>query len=291
MPEFILFYDSNDEDAETMGKRRAGELNATAIPAGSVSDLKTQFQRLKDRGAKVDRMLFYAHGDPGGVKFGLGYLTAKILESDFAGAGFEQLFMPGARVFFPSCDLADVKAGCQWPTDACYKTDNGPVFLLSFAKTLLSRGGRVGASNTAGWGFPLWGSKIYHVNWLSETYYALVRLGGGNVRLASGSETDDPAFGSWKVEIGSKSWTYDFRTDGTLARFEPEDSSFWTWSAPSQAGPRGRWRLERDTLEIVWPDGAAESWERPLFTGFQTGVARLRGAEQSVYAQLIRSGG
>lgn len=290
MTTFIVFYDVNDEDVAAMGQRRAKELNAQAIGIRDVPKLKSELERLKKEGAKADRFLFYAHGDPGGVHFGLSVLTAGRIASEFSGQGFETVFLPGARVFFPSCDLGAVKAGCESVAQACYLTDNGLVFLIKFAEVFLSRGGRVGATDTTGIGFfpTLFGSTVYHLNYASETTYALASP-GGRVRLASGAEIDDIGGTSWKVDVGATSRTYEFRTDGSVARFDEADSSAWSWAPPSQEGASGRWRLERDSLEISWPDGVAESWERPLYTGFQTGASRARGQTRSLYASK-RSG-
>lgn len=70
MADFIIFYDSNHSSIGPMAKRRASELNATAITIDPVKKLSDEFERLKSTGVKVDRMLFYTHGDPGGVHFG-----------------------------------------------------------------------------------------------------------------------------------------------------------------------------------------------------------------------------
>src|SRR5262249_4617480 len=92
----IIFYDSNDSSIGPMAERRASELNATAIAIESVKKLSDEFQRLKSTGVKVDRMLFYTHGDPGGVHFGSGVLTAKRLDTEFGGKDCDFVFAPGA---------------------------------------------------------------------------------------------------------------------------------------------------------------------------------------------------
>jgi len=287
MPEFIVFYDKNDGDIETMAKRRASELNARAIGVGSVTALGEEFQRLKTAGTKVDRMLFYTHGDPGGAKFGLGYLTTNRLRSEFTGKGFDLVFSPGARVFFPACDLADIKSGCEMPTEACFNTDNGAVFLLTFARIFLPRGGRVGGSTTKGIGFPVWGSKIFHFDFdfSDSTRYAIVSS-SGRLRLAHGFLVSDPAQTSWKVSLGPETRIYELRSNGAVERFN-DDESAWDWSGPSEAGPDGKWKLAGDTLEIAWPDGASESWDVPLYSDWQTGILHSKERKDSeIYAEL-----
>jgi len=85
------------------------KLNATAIAIDSVKKLSDEFERLKSTGVKVDRMLFYTHGDPGGVHFGTSVLTAKRFGGEFGGKNLTSFFCLTPTVSFRLAILDQLK--------------------------------------------------------------------------------------------------------------------------------------------------------------------------------------
>jgi len=101
-------------------------------------------------------------------------------------------------------------------------------------------------------GISIMGIKNDHLNYASETTYAIAGP-GGRTRLASGPPISNPAGTSWKVSLGSDNRISEFNSDGSAGRFN-NGTSWWDWSGPSSDGPKGRWKRGRDVLEINWPE-------------------------------------
>ncbi len=261
MANFILIYDTDDDATNELGPKAAAHLGAQAIGVDSIGKLNSELSRLKSAGARIDRMLFYTHGAPGSLALGTSFLTANDIRSEFAGKGFEDLFTPGAHVFLPGCEIAAVKEGCG-PSSACWDTDNGLVFLLTFAKTFLFKGG----GRVAGWdsngraGFLFPEPKMYHL--VGEVYYAYINKGGTRSRIAAGRERSSPE-GVWEVSLSNDNQkrVYVF-TDNTQVRYE----------FASGKDARGTWKMQGDWLRIAWEWGGSDIWDLPLYDRYQTGI-------------------
>jgi hypothetical protein len=276
MGNFFLIHDTRDSDLATMGPKRANEVGATAIGVNGVDALKAELSRLKKAGALIDQLLFYTHGNAGAIQFGNNHLTAGRILSEFAGNGFEDLFMPGAHIFFDGCNVATTKSGCSVP-ESCAMTDNGPVFLMTVAKTFLFKGGgRAGGWTSSGIGFPfLGGTKIWHP--LGHRVYVYVNKGGA-LRLAIGDEFSTLGFTVWKVWNGMEYFYYSFLNDGRVfwCTEDEYDKPFAAWQKVkdlTDADRRGKWRLDSGSLQIQWVSVGSETWDLPLFTQYQTGIA------------------
>jgi hypothetical protein len=261
MANFVLIYDTFDDVTKELGPKAAAHHGAQAIGVDSIGKLKAELSRLKSAGGRIDQMLVYTHGAPGALILGTDWVNANSIRNHLGGNGFEDLFTPGARVFLPGCEIAAVKAGCG-PSSACWNTDNGLDFLLTFAKTLLFKGGgRVGGWDSAGRsGFLFPEPKMYHL--VGEVYYAYINQGGTRSRIAAGRERSSPE-GVWEVSVSndSRKRLYVFTKDAQVR-----------YKFASGKDARGTWKMQGDWLRIAWEWGGSDTWDLPLYDRYQTGI-------------------
>lgn len=279
MGDYILIYDSSKDDTTDIAHNRAPEVGAKAIGVDSVSALKTELTRLKDSGVRIDRLLFYTHGEPGTIFFGTDTLLSTNVASEFAGNGFEDLFLPHARINFDGCNVASVKEGCEVGKN-CSKTDNGTVFLTSVAKTFLFKGGgRAVGWTSNGFGFPSLGGSVMH-HFSGTAVHIFVSKGGSRTRIGVGRVEMWSPLGWWEVKIVQKTFYYRFQSP---AKVIYNDSFRSEYSTPTG---KGVWKMDNDGVKIAWESGETEIWDTPLFAEYQTGTAMdLAGFDLSVIAR------
>jgi hypothetical protein len=267
MAEYVYIYSTGEtpgyKEPNWTGPRRAAELGARGIGVASVADLKAALRQLKTDGVTASQMQFDTHGSPGTAWFGADPFNASVIQSQFVGNGFEDLFSPGARVFFSGCNIAD-NNGCS--AGACPVGDVGRNFLMTFAKTFLFKaGGRVGASTSLG--LPTlapWTNKVFHL-W-GDTIYAYINRGGTRVRIAVGTPLSSPA-GDWKVSADGAEYLYCFYENPNTVWWDNYNRSLL---ASGNKG-EGTWDLQGDWLHIAWKSGTSETWDLPLFNKEQWG--------------------
>jgi hypothetical protein len=260
MAETVIIYTSNDSDLAKMGPRRAEELGVRAIGVRGTNELLKALSELRDSRVLIGRLLFYTHGDAGGVSFPDSLVQARHLPSDYVGKGFENLFAPDAEIIFYGCWIAGTKPGCE--TGKCSVTDNGPVFLTAVAKTFLFKaGGRVTAWKDEGWAYPSLGGSVIHHN-AKDAVYVYINRGGTRTRLAAGVQIRSFAGLMWDVGVKSNDEKY-------LYSFGEQKV---TWITHNFLSGSGNWSLEPQYLRIAWDSGGEDRWDVPVFSGYETGV-------------------
>jgi hypothetical protein len=272
MANFVLIYDPNDSDFAKMGPEEAKKLGATPYGVRDVPDLKALFLKLK----QIDKMIVYTHGDPGSIIFGTSVLTARRLTSDFSGGGFESLFSPGALVLLYGCNVAAIKANCGLPA-ACSETENGVVFLRSFAQTFLKKGGRITGNTAKGIAIPMLSTTPRHPG--GTDVHAIVnpnQKAYGGVRMAIGDELSRPYDNNsdWKVWDGKEYFYYSFSPIGTGPTSATGQVS-WRNGFEDDNDDKdqlGTWSQDKDYLRIQW-QSEKENWDLPLFSDYQTGIS------------------
>jgi hypothetical protein len=226
MGDFVLIYDSYKSDTTRIAKNRAPEVGAKAIGVASIGELTKELTLLKNSGARIDRLLFYTHGEPGVIFLGTSVLTSTGVMTDLGGKGFEHLFLPDAQIYFDGCNIAAVKNGCE-VGKACSSTDNGAVFLTAVAKALLFKaGGRVVGWDSAGWGFSRFGGSVMH-HWNGTATHVFINKGGSRIRYAVGRQERSDPLGRWEVEIDKQIFYY---------RFDPPNKVGFTDRSKYRAG-------------------------------------------------------
>jgi len=282
MGDYVIIYDSYKSDTTRITKNRAPEVGAKAIGVASIGELERELTALLKSGAKIDRLLFYTHGEPGRILLGTSYLTPSGVYS-LAGKGFEHLFLPDARINFDGCNIAEVKKGCEVGT-ACASTDNGAVFLTAVAKTFLFKaGGRVVGWDSPGWGFSKFGGSVMH-HWNGTATYVFISKGGSQIRYAVGRQERPDPLGRWEVEIDKQIFYY---------RFDRPDKVGFTDRSKYRSGSsaplgKGTWKMGGTGLNIAWETGEKEIWDVPLFSDYQTGTAfDAVGFDLSVVARTV----
>jgi hypothetical protein len=282
MGDYVIIYDSYKDDTTRIAKNRAPEVGAKAIGVASIGELERELTALLKSGAKIDRLLFYTHGEPGVIFLGTSNLTSSGVYS-LAGKGFEHLFLPDARINFDGCNIAEVKKGCEVGT-ACANTDNGAVFLTAVAKTFLFKaGGRVVGWDSAGWGFSRFGGSVMH-HWNGNATHVFINNGGSQIRYAVGRQERPNPLGRWEVEVDKQIFYY---------RFDQPNKVGYTDKNKYRAGVstplgKGTWKMDGTGLNIAWETGEKEIWDVPLFSEYQTGTAfDTMGFDLSVVARTV----
>ena len=212
-----------------MGRRAASEWAVTGDrhrqhrPAGGGTDAAQK------SGARVDRMMFYTHGDPGGIQIGTSFLSVSGLRR-FAGKGFEDLFTPGADVSIPGCKVprpvARIGQGCA----------DSKMGRSSWRRSRRSSSSREGV-RVHGWDLNARGLPGIGVNYIrfwdgGNHWYAFIKKGESKSRLAMGNTLSTPV-GMWVIygtAVDSDCW---FTSDGKVRR-RPASSI--------RDGANGRWR-------------------------------------------------
>jgi hypothetical protein len=124
-------------------------------------------------------------------------------------------------------------------------------------------------------------AKVYHLN---TTYYVYISRGGGQVRLAAGNELKSPE-GDWHIPEGSDKWMYRFFPNGTV-RYQDENKFWGRINILDLEKTEGRWTREAAAVKVTWPSGTVETWELPLFDGYQPVTwNRFDGRVQSLTAK------
>lgn len=268
MSKCFLIYDP-EGDFATMGPKHAKGIGAAPQAIRGPQDLKSFFFAQTD----IDQLMFYTHGDPGRLSFKASSLAATDLREMFGAGGVDRLFAANARVYFIGCKVAAIHADCGLPA-ACAETDNGVVFMKTFAKLLFKRGGH--ASGFTDNGLAIWPSTTPMHN--GTEVHAIVNLNQrnyGGVRMAVGSELSKPYENNfaWKVWDGKEYFYCIFspRNGGTviwLTEDEYEDKS-----TPTDEERRAAWEFDGDSLRIEWST-ELETWDLPLFSIYQTGITK-----------------
>jgi hypothetical protein len=275
-----LVYDAMDDATADVGSKGASSRGYVPIPVKSTGQLKTALDELMSSKARIDELLFYTHGEPGTIFLGTSALMSQGVR-EFAGRGYEDLFAPGAEIFFSGCKVAAVKDGCDDALNDCYFTDNGAVFLQAVASTFLFKGGgRAGAYASTGFTIAWVADRsIHHADRVQ--YWAIVKPGNKNARLAIGKELSSPE-GLWRVYMDGNDYPlyYKFYADNTVEysrRLEAYSTSDWPgkdWNL-EDVQARGKWRLGADALRIAWDFGGADEWDVPLFSRYSPGKSGL----------------
>jgi hypothetical protein len=282
MAEYIYIYSDGEPGAygepSSTAPRRAAQLGATPYSARNVSELVDLFTQFTTRSLVIDRMVIETHGSPGALYFGSDTLDEARLAS-FRGRGFADLFAENSRIFLNGCNVAATGKDCSGTRCTIV---NGKAFLEAFARTFLSRaGGRVGASTSLGHVVPPVSAKVYHLN---TTYYVYISRGGAQVRLAAGNELKSPE-GDWHIPEGSDKWMYRFFANGTV-RYQDENKFWGRINILDLEKTEGRWTREAAAVKVTWPSGTIETWELPLFDGYQPVTwNRFDGRVQSLTAK------
>ena len=282
MAEFVHIYSDQDPgetgEPSTTAPKRAAQVGATAYEANDVTELLGLFEKFKARNAVIDRMVIETHGSPGALYFGESRWDANALAS-FAAKGFEELFAENARMFLNGCNIAAIGRDCNGKQ--CTTVD-GKAFLQDVERTFLFKGGgRVGASSSLGHVFPGFSSKVYH---LPNTYYAYINKGGSKVRLAGGTELATPE-GDWHIPEGNKTWLYRFLRNGEV-RYQDLNGLAGKLGVLSLDDNVGKWVREGGAIKVSWRSGTVETWELPLFDGYQPIVwKRFDGRVQPLIAK------
>jgi hypothetical protein len=240
--------------------------------------------------------MFFNHGAPGKQLFGSKPHQTQLDAVDFGGGtktgktlvslGLDNLFLPGAAIFFPNCKLVDF-SGCKAGNRCDPSQANGLLLMERIAKTFLVKGGRLGgydSSSFAAWGgldsFLTGGGNpltpVYRF-W-GDLYWCIIRR--GRIRFAIGRASMSPA-GNWYVVVGQYVFEYAFFEyafqNGIVTR------KAWNPGAVVHAAA-GNYVLKDGWLQITWPLGASESWELPLFEKHQTGIAKTNSGIVELYA-------
>ena len=277
----VMFWDATDSWLPDFAERLARELDVktektritrayTGFGISAIEELPTKFAELRDQGTSIHRMIVVTHGNPGKIRFASSYLFAEGIIKLLSGRGFENLFQPGARVEFQGCSLAKIPDGCY--LGDCALTENGLVFLDTFARTLLTNGGRVSAWDSTGYSFRIIGTGDHHFN--GSIHHIINKRGRRNTRYAIGSEEASPV-GWWTVSVNKTSYEYQF-FDTYTVKFRTigggeKGSGVWAWyngelSIRWSIGDR-RWSTPHGPLD------EKEVWDLPLFNKYQTGKA------------------
>ncbi|HEY1379253.1 MAG TPA: hypothetical protein VGF55_20795, partial [Gemmataceae bacterium] len=218
MNNIAVVYDSTNDVSTQAGKAVVDFFGAHDIGLSDPTELAPSLTQLKASGVRLRGLLFYNHGQPGGLIF---EAPSKVMRANditfhLAGKGLENLFLPGATILFPNCEVAAIEPGCDNLRAECAATDNGLVFLQTVAETLLFKsGGRVGGWDTQSH------VVLYHLDQLflghhlppfrfsGTLYWSIINRGGSLVRLAIGDELDSP-YGSWEVNVDRQLFDYRF---------------------------------------------------------------------------------
>jgi hypothetical protein len=291
MAQTVIIYDSTKDETIALGVGYVDRLGALGVPVKGLRDLKYQLEVLRFQGVRIDQLIFVTHGSPGTLYLGdTGFLMARNMPYEVGGKGFEDLFMPDTQVMFDGCNIAETEPGCEHRSGKtagrCSDMENGTVFLTTFVKTLLFKGGgRAGAWNSVGVAFGSFGTKIHH--WWGTVLFAFISAGGSRIRLAAGrSELDSPQ-GLWRVHGFGEPRYYWFEQDGRVG-WNSDILSYYRRDATGY----GTWQVQDDLLYVDWGSLVGrEWWDRPLFADYQTATASTEGGAYDLWAQEVRTYG
>jgi hypothetical protein len=153
-PEHLIIA-SPESYKDALNKADKNDPKAAVYSISSYAALEKLFRTFRYSGRKISKLEFDTHGFTGGIVLGNDGIMADQWRW-MKGKGYEQVFPPGARVFFSACNVAEGSDGID--------------FLIEFGKTFfLTKEGSVGASDSLGlgvsptaadWGL---GGKIYHL--------------------------------------------------------------------------------------------------------------------------------
>ena len=93
--------------------------------------LRDRMVSLLSQGKRFNSIVFTTHGAPGLIKLDDDIVDARTIQNVFANHGLERLLLPGSRVYFAGCNVADKEAGWNFLETAArvfFKGSGGTAF-------------------------------------------------------------------------------------------------------------------------------------------------------------------
>jgi hypothetical protein len=158
----------------------------------------------------------------------------------------------------------------------------GLEFVKEVARLFLSTGGgRASARSEFVLSAPIFTSEVFSFSGMDV--HALINKGGLKVRIGLGNELKSPE-GDWHIPEDGNKWMYRFFGNGTV-RYQDEKKFLGRMNILDLEKTEGRWTREAAAVKVTWPSGTIETWEFPLFDGYQPVTwNRFDGRVQSLIA-------
>jgi hypothetical protein len=269
MSKMFIFVKQRDDPLNLNLAAAAGRTGAVVFGVESLGDFEGTLQFQK-QDHSIQKLTIWSHGEPGvldfrGDRFDVGSIRR------FNGKGFADLFADDARVIFDGCQVG---AGAK-----------GRDFVSEFARVFLSTGGgRASARSEFVLSAPIFTSEVFSFSGVDV--HALINKGGLKVRIGLGNELKSPE-GDWHIPEGSDKWMYRFFANGTV-RYQDENKFLGQLNILNLEKTEGRWTREAAAVKVTWPSGTIETWELPLFDGYQPVTwNRFDGRVQSLIATKL----
>jgi hypothetical protein len=244
----------------------AGKTGAEVIGVERLDDFEGTLQSQR-QDHSIKKLTIWSHGEPGmldfrGDRFDVGAVRR------FNGKGFADLFADDARIIFDGCQVG---AGAK-----------GLEFVKEVARVFLSTGGgRASARSEFVLSAPTFTSEVFSFSGMDV--HALINKGGLKVRIGLGNELKSPE-GDWHIPEDGNKWMYRFFGNGTV-RYQDEKKFLGRMNILDLEKTEGRWTREAAAVKVTWPSGTVETWELPLFDGYQPVTwNRFDGRVQSLIA-------
>jgi hypothetical protein len=266
MKSLFIFVKQRDGVLNVNLAAAAGKTGAEVIGVERLDDFEGTLEFQK-QDHSIKKLTIWSHGEPGmldfrGDRFDVGAVRR------FNGKGFADLFADDARIIFDGCQVG---AGAK-----------GLEFVKEVARVFLSTGGgRVSARSEFVLSAPIFTSEVFSLGGLDV--HALINKGGLKLRIGLGNELKSPE-GDWHIREDSNKWMYRFFGNGTV-RYQDEKKLLGRMNILDLEETEGRWTREAAAVKVTWPSGTIETWELPLFDGYQPVTwNRFDGRVQSLIA-------